>query len=163
MCSILLNELALGMVYLGTTGVFEGESGVVGVDRVILCEDAGRNRTRRRGSERVLPALDVRVFQKMRARVLMRQDAGARLVTVVPLVTVALHVCGSYNSLGLAVRWSGVLSPYISTTGAARDHQEIVWNRIPTGSGRAFQNVWPSANCPNDRVSADTWITWLIS
>ena len=37
----------------------------------------------------------------------------------VPLVTIALHICASNNSLCLALRWSGVMSPYVSDTGVA--------------------------------------------
>src|SRR6266852_4871795 len=60
--------------------VLEDESGGVGLQGVVVLEDGGRNCTRRRGRESMLPAFDARVFQKMFARVLLRQDAGSGLV-----------------------------------------------------------------------------------
>ena len=66
--------------------VLKHQSRVVGMQSVFVFEDGGRNRTRRRGWESVLPvAFDARGLGKMFARVLMRQDTGSSLMD--PLVT----------------------------------------------------------------------------
>ena len=44
--------------------VLQNQSGAVGVQSVVLFENGGRNRTRRRGRKCVVPAFDARVFQK---------------------------------------------------------------------------------------------------
>ena len=67
-------------IRVGRRIVLENESGVVGTQRVVLPEYGRRNRTSRRGRENVVPAFDPSVYQKMFARVLLRQDAGSGLV-----------------------------------------------------------------------------------
>src|SRR5271163_2832681 len=60
--------------------VFQSQRGVVRVQCVLLGEYRGRNRSRRRGGESVLPTFYARINQEMLARVLLSQDAGARLM-----------------------------------------------------------------------------------
>lgn len=49
-------------ICVGRRIVLENQSGVVGTQRVVLPEDSGRDRTRGRCRESVLPTFDSRVF-----------------------------------------------------------------------------------------------------
>ena len=68
--------------------VLKSKSGAIGVQSVVIFEDGGGDRARRRGWESVLPAFDARDLRKMFARVLLRQDAGSGFVQ--PLVAAGM-------------------------------------------------------------------------
>ena len=85
-----VQNISLGKVYgdvrIGMSGavVLEGESGAVGVNRVLVLENSCRDRSSGRGRKSVNPAFNARVHGKTLARILVRQNACSRLVQ--PLV-----------------------------------------------------------------------------
>src|ERR1700720_3926612 len=60
--------------------VLEGKSGAVGVNRVLILKNSCRNRSGGRRRKSVDPAFHARVRGKMLARILVSQNACARLV-----------------------------------------------------------------------------------
>jgi len=81
-----VQNISLGKVYrdvrigMGGAVVLEGESGAVGVNRVLILKNSCRDRSGGRGRKSVYPAFHARVHGKMLARILVSQNACARLV-----------------------------------------------------------------------------------